>query len=1174
VDIHNNLMHCVGYNVLAYDPKVTYTPWVGNDMDGNKFTDQSPTKAMVNPYTGDGGGVSCDKIVSNSNGGVCNLETGFRTGKGAFYYVWNDRDSDGEYDKGECSSKANSSDDYTPSERIYISGLTNDADKVNYANWFSYYRTRDYVMKRAVSQIIAESRDRLGLAVINNLTGTESDNTWKVDNYHITKEKHFVGTPVKDVDDLTLPLDKTAQTNKATLMDNLLGVKPNSWTPLRLALKRAGDYFSNQDDGSLFGYNLSDATNSAAGHSPILSSTMGGTCQQNFVVLLSDGFWNGETSPAVGNADGDDADNAFDGQSYADTESNTLADVAMNLYKGDLLTTLDNKVPAVAIPRGSDPNVKCFDAGTGKKTQECFDTNDAQHLVTFTVSFGLTGILPKTDGSGNDCIPPNRTDSLAEQNWPSSCDASLSNSWPKPVENTATTVDDMMHAAWNGRGLYLSADNPAQLISKLNQAISNISARKPVSAAAVAVDTFNFVDGGKVFQGRFNSADWTGQLTAKSLTDQGFSEASWEAHTLLDNMDIASRILVTYNGTKGVTFAFPANYKDLGKSDISQAHINDLLHDAPYPIAATDSDQVAANKAYGESLVAYLRGDGDNEGTNVTNFRERNGQRLGDIVHSSPVYVGDPDPELYPDSIATSSYQDWANNTTSDDTKPGAKGRQAMLYVGANDGALHAFNADTGAEVFAYYPQAVFSAEDRLGLHWLADPTYEHRYYLDIEPAVGEVYSDTGDGAGRSWRTLMVGGLRGGGRSMYAIDVSKPSEFTDATGVAANILWEFTHPDLGYTYSKPTIVKLNDDRWAAIFGNGYNQTGASATGKAALFIKYLDNNATTPYRVIYTDVGTIASGDCQNASSNCNGLSTPAVVDLGADRVADRVYAGDLHGNLWVFDLSDTDATKWGVANGTAANPEPLMTAYYPAEGGDKLPQPITTQPIVTLHPTERHDATRPNTMVFFGTGQYMTENDPVTTGKNSFYGIWDSGAPIAFNRAIDNVLVEQSLTVTEVSDEDVRLLSNNPVNYDDHKGWFIDLPTTGERVVVSPIVFGDLVVYTTFVPFSNLCSDAAGYSWLMMHNLADGTEPDYIALDVTGDGVYDEKDQSGEHNVAGIKSDTIYWQPTLVEAADGFGKLILPTDDADGDGVEVKDLAPPNLRGTRSSWGIFRHDD
>ncbi|MGD8910172.1 MAG: PilC/PilY family type IV pilus protein, partial [Chromatiales bacterium] len=650
----------------------------------------------------------------------------------------------------------------------------------------------------------------------------------------------------------------------------------------------------------------------------------------------------------------------------------------------------------------------------------------------------------------------------------------------------------------------------------------------------------------------------------------------------LDDMDINKRIMVTYNGSKGLAFSFPADYTDkksLGKTALSSEQVADLLYNAPYSTRTNDARQIAANEAYGEDLVAYFRGDKSKEGTGSKNFRKRE-QLLGDIIHSSPVYVADPDPELYPDSIApTGTYQIWANNLTTDDAA-GAKGRQPMVYVGANDGALHAFNASIeksdggGKEVFAYYPRAVFSSDEKRGLHWLASPSYDHRYYVDIAPVVGEIY----DATESTWKTILVGGLRGGGKAVYAIDVSDPSEFDTVAGVAGNILWEFTDDKLGYTYSKPTIAKLNNGRWAAIFGNGYNQSGDDADGYAALFIKYLDKSEKdkTEY-VILTTRGTdqdsliTKGGDCLTAGSDCNGLSTPAVVDLGADRVADRVYAGDIKGNMWAFDISSDDPVDWKVAYGSAAQPLPLFKA---SDGSS--PQPITSQPVVTLHPTERHSSTNPNTMVFFGTGQYMVETDTTSKGVNTFYGIWDSGEPVTLDRTANSPsLVEQTASASSstLAEQTVRLMTNNPVDYSKHKGWYCDLPAEGERVISSPLVYGQVVLYTTIVPSSDICSDSAGESWLMVHNFVDGSEPDYIALDVSGDGNFTADDQLGDSNVAGVKSDSLYWQPEIVKSGPGSIVTILVPSDDEVSGTDNWTGQGVSIESARTSWGLFQYE-
>ncbi len=1146
------LKHCAGYNALAYDPAQTYTPWKGEDYYDVAFDDQDPTNALVNPYTGSGNsGSDCHRrgTVYNYNGRTCNLLTEFNT-DGAFYFLWNDANSDGEYQDGECPN--------AEADQMFVKDLPlhgtegNLNSQTNYANWFSYYRKREYVMKRAMSEVIQESTERMGLGTINQnnrVIGTGE-----------------VGTVVKDVDDQTLPINQDAVTAKRTLLHNLLKVNSGGGTPLRLGLENVGKYFRNEMNSSaLFDFTPPDDPDSAAGHSPILSAENGGICQQNFAIVLSDGFWNGN-DPSVANADGD-GDTLYDGQSYADDEPNTLADVAMEYYENDLLESLANDVGTVSITRGQDDNPQ-------------------QHLVTFTVAFGITGTIPDEDPAGGPCLPPNRTDSVAAQNWPTRCDETLPTGWPTPVENTSTTVDDMLHAAWNGRGLYLNAKDPDDLIRRFQDAISNISSRETTAAAAVAVNSINLVNGDFIFQGRFDSTNWSGELRAIQIGQDGNGQLAWTTATTLD-LRADPRVMVTYNGTQGIGFHLPTDYQSPGGNEMTAAQVADLMTNAPFASDTEDADEKAANQAYGESLVDFLRGDHSNEGFDPTDFRSRGGHRLGDIIHSAPFYVGDPYAALYPDNIeggGDNSYQQWANVDALD--------RRKMLYVGANDGALHGFNAETGVEVFAYFPQAVYSSENHGGLHWLADQNYDHSYYVDQTPVAAEVFVDSpNDNLGRRWRTVLVGGLRGGGRALFALDVSDPTAFDSEVNAAGKVLWEFTHDDLGFTYSQPTIARLNGPvvngantgRWAAIFGNGYNP-GPASDGKAKLFIVYLDNQAPR-FKVIDTGIGSIANSDCLDGTSNCNGMSTPAVLDLSGDGIADRVYAGDVLGNLWAFDLTSADSNQWGPAFGTIATPLPMFSAKDDADNA----QSITGKPTAIFHPSKRDLATEPNLMVYFGTGQYITEGDLTSAGTQSFYGLWDSGTQIAVAR--DTVLVEQTVTEQTVSvngeDVEVRLLSDHLVNYDFKKGWFIDFPTAKERTIVSPIVFGDYIFYTTLIPSGSTCGAVSGQSWLMVHNITNGGEPNSVALDINNDGNFDAQDKVGGENVGGVKSGSIYWQPSIVRM-NGTPRIILPTDcnrgDCDNDpnpdpdpnpcqGVdaECNSLPPSANKGKRSSWARFR---
>ena len=271
--------------------------------------------------------------------------------------------------------------------------------------------------------------------------------------------------------------------------------------------------------------------------------------------------------------------------------------------------------------------------------------------------------------------------------------------------------------------------------------------------------------------------------------------------------------------------------------------------------------------------------------------------KLGDVVHSSPVY------------------------------------KNGALYTGGNDGMLHAFDAATGEELFGYVPYLVFD-----NLKNLADPDYSHKYYVDLTPSVADVSLSTGVSV------MLVGGLGKGGKGYYALDISAVNPETGSVPTNHNkvkkmVMWEFPNGDtkaedivdMGYSYSKATVAKSHDvskAEYMVIFGNGYN----SDSETAALFI--IDPRDGALIRKIDTGV------------TGCNGLSTPMAVDVDFDGKVDYVYAGDLRGNMWKFDLTSTNSANWDVAFAESSVPMPLFTAT----GGDT--QPITTRPDVMKHCT------------------------------------------------------------------------------------------------------------------------------------------------------------------------------------------------------------------------------
>ncbi|MFC1748857.1 pilus assembly protein [Pseudomonadota bacterium] len=988
------------FNALYYDPEVTYQPWQGNDALGSAlYSDAVANAAVVDPSGVVSGTFNLTQNITfynyaPSEGGWF-VDTIFP----ASYYSWTDSDSDNVVD----TSDAHTLVEIKPAVTSYTGGVDRSdcttvpvcsyAEEIqNFANWFSYYRKRSYVAKKAIGNVVnATDKKRMGLHVYNDGL-------------------------------ITNAISVSSAANKTTLLQNIYGTDISCdgsgcpGTPARSALKSVGDLFEGAS-------------------SPIVSAAEGGACQQNFDVVLSDGFWNGSTPSGIGNADGD-GDTSFDGGAYADTYSTTLADVAMHYYERDLKTGLSNSVPTVA-------NV---------------DTADHQHLVTFSVAFGVSGTLDPVTTSPTD----------AGFNWPD----------PTDVQDDER-IDDLWHAAYNGRGKFLSAQNPVQLTQGLKDALAAISDRTG-SAAAVAFNSSSLNANSDVYLALFNSTAWSGDLKSYPLdpnTGAISSTANWGAASVLNlrDLSVSPRKILTHDGSDGVAFQW---------ANLSVAQKNDLRTNSA---GGTDSDAIA------QARLNFIRGDRSNEGSG-NNFRVRS-SRLGDIVHSEPVYVGKPGlawPDTAPFPTGTSAYSLFSSSVT----------RDGVIYAGGNDGMLHGFKESDGSEVLSYVPASVFSTDSGAGLHYLTESSYNHKYYVDLGAVVADAYIK-GDALGTAaWRTVLLGGLRGGGRGLFALDVTDPSTFLEANA-ASLVLWEFTNaddPDLGYSFSQPTIALMNNGKWAAILGNGYNDD-PGGSGEAKLFIVYLEGGldgswAATDYVEITTGIGSTADR---------NGLSTPLVIDSDGDGDADRVYAGDLKGNMWVFDLSDTSDSSWSVAYKQGMTPKPLFTALNN--------QPITSAPYVISHPTEAASGNGLNRLVFFGTGQYLAQGDNLDVNGQSFYGVWDRGT----KELSRTNLVAQ--TFESGFPADARVITDNSVAYSANGaskkyGWYIDLPESGERVASNAFVRGDIVFFNTMTPSSDPCT-YGGSSWAMSVKALNGGRPGSSVFDYNGDGYVNTSDKVSDGSIS-----------------------------------------------------------
>ncbi len=1008
------------YNKVYYDPTATYTPWPGENAAGVLYTQVNPAAAPLDPYVTGGGTVDLTANTTYSTDYCAGSLPSFTVSNffPARYQQWTDSNGDNIVDIGDGHALV----EIRPTTLTYAgrperrdcaaAPVCTYAEEIrNFANWFSYYRKREYVAKAAYGQVIAGAgNSRMGLVTLHN---NASVNT---------------GIASMNID--------PRSGAKETLLDSLYEMQASGGTPLRSALDNGGKY-------------LSCESNSFFGSCPALPSSTGGQCQQNFTVLMTDGFYNGNFS-GLGNTDGND-DTQWDSGTagpFGDSSSDTLADIAMEYYEDDIRPGIDNNLLP---PPGA------------------IDENTAQHMVTYSVAFGVEGTVP--------AMPANDTDAFT---------------WPAPVNDPAR-IDDLRHAAWNSRGEYHNAQDPGELVSSLRGALRSIQSRIG-SSASVAFNTGSLSTNSEVYLALFNSEQWNGDLLAFDL-DPASGDVNpvpkWSAadHLRLRDLAVNDRTILTYDGSDGIAFRW---------SDLTTAQKNDFR---------TGSSGALDNEATGMARLGHIRGDRGcefssatacfyDDGVNVFNtksLRERNG-RLGDIVHSGPVFAGAPESN-WPD---VAPFPGGVGETYSEYREAQAN-RPGVVYVGGNDGMLHGFRRTDGAEILGYVPSSLYSTAAGDGMHYLTDPAYAHRYSVDLRASIADVYAATTSPGSVSWKTVLVGGLRGGGRGLFALDVTDPGLFSEfATRPANTVMWEFTNaddPDLGHSFSRPSIVPLEDSgntmRWGVVVGNGYNDLGS---GEAKLFILFLEeglDGTWTPgsdYIEISTGVG---------STSDRNGLSTPAVVDTDGDGLADRAYAGDLKGNMWAFDLSGSNAGNWDVAHKQGNTVKPMFVS--PAG------QQITSSPVIVRNsniPTATNNA--PNTLVLFGTGQYLTVADITNTNVQTMYGVWDSGD----SQITRSDLVQQVISLGTSSGGAIgRSLTGNAVDYQNSDGWFIDLPDAGERIVTDPVIRGDLVFFNTMRPDTNPC-EAGGRGWLMVAQWATGGHPSEVSFDLNGDALLDSDDE------------------------------------------------------------------
>jgi Tfp pilus tip-associated adhesin PilY1 len=534
------------------------------------------------------------------------------------------------------------------------------------------------------------------------------------------------------------------------------------------------------------------------------------------------------------------------------------------------------------------------------------------------------------------------------------------------------------------------------------------------------------------FQPVFDAERWSGDVLRRAVSSMGDVSTThvWSAAQLLNDRDYKTRVIFTRRDDTGSAISFAS------RADFSPAQQSQIPSQA---------------------VLDFLRGSRLGEGTT---YRARNGV-LGDILHSNLVYVGTPN----------------ANNDSD------------RVYVGANDGMLHAFNAKTGAEVFAYVPSTLFST-----LSLLSKPDYNlsHRYFVDGGMAVENVTFSDG-----TMRKVLISGLGAGGQGYFALDITSG----DASNIARTLLWEVNDRstaaaspaeqkfnELGFTYAAPSIVKVagtSGPRNVVIIGNGYASTlpdGPVGSGTAYLMV--LDVETGTMLRAINTGEG---------SASDPNGLSSPRVIDVDADGIADFAYAGDLNGNLWRFDLRSKTPSEWKVS----FSGEPLFVAQN--QQGQR--QSITVQPTVAPHPNG-------GAIVLFGTGRILEDEDIHDTSTSneiqSVYGVRDrfNEQPARADTLIVQEVNEFTYTDPVGSAPAVQVrTSSNVIVPATADGWVVDLEA-GERVITPVQIRSGRVVLTTTNPlFDNQ------KNWLQELNYLTGGTPDIIVFDMNNDNARDAND-------------------------------------------------------------------
>jgi type IV pilus assembly protein PilY1 len=1121
------------YNKLYYDPAATYLPPFR--ADGNPFPPANFNAALTNPFN--------NAIIFSSNpsasvsgddGSRIRLEPAVNTVDLATQYSvrWNVASGTeplqselypllaggvggaafyNDYDTGLSGCDATAALDEDCYITVTVSATSgvlrrrpelprgpggevqeSTDERQNFANWYQYYSLRVLAAKTALSQTF----------VGGNVNGS----------VRVAHQSFAAPGPKSGMALMSQPTVRQLADDRQNLFRWFFGIEQGSASPLRTAMVEAGKFFSQSSTSAIGVYN--ETPSNTANPGPAMA------CRNNFHLMVTDGVWNGDDGlvfPGSTNADNvavalpDGVQYPATSPLYRGATEKTLADLAFHYWATDAAPLRNNVVPLFRDGARDD------EAAYWNHRN---DPADWQHVRQLALSFGVTSTVP---------VATTTLDAMFRGTPFTDNQGDSQTTWPAfnvLAPDAAGKTDDLYHATVNSRGGYFSARNPDDLARAINWIASSVT-NDHVNFLPISVNTGAVSSEAMIFRAEYNGKTRAGDIKAfRIATGTQGSPCAGEAGAVCETPAWQlnrggyhpAPNIYTYNpdgvGGKGVDFA----------AGRFTADMLDLLR------LPNESNELVADR------IDYLRGSDAKEVSRGGPFRNRTPEQrtMGPILNSAPVFVGNGfnangSREIdLPDDLETETFSDYLVRI---------KGRTPMVYVGSNDGKLHAINASDGSPVFDYVPRALFS-----GLALTTQSDFGDKPGVDGSIATADVFID------REWRTVLVGGLRTGGKGYYALDITDPT----SGNASSKVLWEITNEsekaaELGFSYSRPVIVKSNarlstgGSRWVAIFGNGYN----SVNGEAVLFI--VDIATGDVLRTIST-----RSEVSQPEPFIPNGLNTPAAVFADGNYTADYVYAGDLRGNLWKFDLSSSDPEDWKVAFGATGNgesaadydPKPLFEAR---DSQDNI-QPITAPPVVGGHPQGRDGL-----MVYFGTGKYLERSDMSVDEQQSFYGVWDkdlcqggagSVACITLSPDSDRKHVNfgtagarRSNMVpqrVETQNNDSRQVTDNNIDWLTQFGWYLDFPASNnqpaERVIAQAQLRSGIVLFPTFIPPAGAC-EGMGTGWLMALSRVNGGLLDHEPFVSTSREIDNSGGDSGPS--AGRSIDTQLLQATILTCGD-----------------------------------------